>query len=113
MPSFRIPPPLRHILPARGADVSVGQPQPPITSRDKRLQAFLDVTFDVLYDWNIETGAIAFADRIDEMLGLPPGGFPRSIEGWLDSIHLDDHDATMETLSQSILGGEPFSASIA
>ena len=84
-------------------------PQPPITSRDKRLQAFLDVTFDVLYDWNIETGSIAFADRIDEMLGLAPGGFPRSIEGWLDRIHLDDHDATMEALSQSILGDEPFS----
>jgi PAS domain-containing protein len=116
MPSFRIPPPLRHILPTRGADVSVTspgyagtQPQPPITARDKRLQAFLDVTFDVLYDWNIETGAIAFADRIDEMLGLPAGGFPRSIEGWLDRIHLDDRDATMEALSQSILGGAPFS----
>jgi DNA-binding CsgD family transcriptional regulator/PAS domain-containing protein len=85
------------------------QPQPPITSRDKRLQAFLDVTFDVLYDWNIETGAIAFTDRIDEMLGLPTGSFPRSIEGWLDRIHLDDHDATMEALSQSILGEAPFS----
>lgn len=116
MPSFRIPPALRHILPARGADVSVASPgypgtlaQPPITARDKRLQAFLDVTFDVLYDWNIETGAIAFADRIDEMLGLPAGGFPRSIEGWLERIHLDDHDATMEALSQSILGGAPFS----
>ena len=116
MPSFRIPPPLRHILPVRGADVSVAspgyagtQPQAPITARDKRLQAFLDVTFDVLYDWNIETGAIAFADRIDEMLALPAGGFPRSIEGWLDRIHLDDHEATMEALSKSILSGTPFS----
>jgi DNA-binding CsgD family transcriptional regulator/PAS domain-containing protein len=116
MPSFRIPPPLRHILPARGSDVSVAspgfagtQPQPPITSRDKRLQAFLDVTFDVLYDWNIETGAIAFTERIDEMLGLPAGSFPRSIEGWLERIHLDDHDSTMEALSQSILAGAPFS----
>ena len=114
MPSFRIPPPLRHILPAR-ADVSVTSPgyagtqaQPPITARDKRLQAFLDVTFDVLYDWNIETGAIAFTDRIDEMLGLPAGSFPRSIEGWLERIHLDDHEATMEALSQSILDGLPF-----
>ena len=63
----------------------------------------------MLYDWNIETGAIAFADRIDEMLGLPAGAFPRSLEGWLERIHLDDHDATMEALSQSILGGAPFS----
>jgi DNA-binding CsgD family transcriptional regulator/predicted RNA-binding protein YlxR (DUF448 family) len=116
MPSFRIPPPLRHILPARGADVSVASPgyagtqaQSPINARDKRLQAFLDVTFDVLYDWNIETGAIAFTDRIDEMLGLPAGSFPRSIEGWLERIHLDDHETTMEALSRSILDGLPFS----
>ena len=67
----------------------------------------------MLYDWNIETGAIAFADRIDEMLGLPAGGFPRSIEGWLERIHLDDHDATMEALSQSILGGARSTASTA
>lgn len=114
MPSFRIPPPLRHILPTRDADISSPgysgtQIQPPITARDKRLQAFLDVTFDVLYDWNIETGAIAFTDRIDEMLGLPAGGFPRSIEGWLQRIHLDDHETTMDALSESILGGSPFS----
>ena len=103
MPSFRIPPPLRH------SGHSSTQPQPPITSRDRRLQAFLDVTFDVLYDWNIETGAIAFTDRIDEMLGLPAGGFPRNIEGWLERIHLDDHDSTMEALSTSILGNTLFS----
>jgi len=114
MPSFRIPPPLRHILPTKDADVSSPgyagtQVQPPITARDKRLQAFLDVTFDVLYDWNIETGAIAFTDRIDEMLGLPAGGFPRSVEGWLQRIHLDDHEPTMEALSESILGDSPFS----
>ena len=115
MPSFRIPPPLRHVLPRdHGATLaSPGfagtQPQPPITARDKRLQAFLTVSFGVLYDWNIETGAIAFTDQMDEMLGLPPGGFPRSIEGWLERIHQDDHDSTMEALSRAILDGEPFS----
>jgi DNA-binding CsgD family transcriptional regulator len=116
MPSFRIPPALRHILPARGADAAVAapghagtQPQPPITARDRRLQALLDVSFGVLYDWNIETGAIAFTDRIDEILGLPAGGFPRSVEGWLERIHADDHDTTMEALARSILDGAPFS----
>lgn len=116
MPSFRIPPPLRHVLPFREQDVSLSspgfagsQPQPPITAKDKRLQAFLSVSFGVLYDWNIETGAIAFTDEVDAMLGLPPGGFPRGIEGWLESIHPEDHEATMEALSAAILDGVPFS----
>jgi DNA-binding CsgD family transcriptional regulator/PAS domain-containing protein len=116
-PSFRIPPPLRHIMPFREQqDVAVAspgfagtQPQAPITAKDKRLQAFLSVSFGVLYDWNIETGAIAFTDEIDRLLELPPGGFPRSIEGWLTRIHPDDHEATMEALSHAILDGAPFS----
>ena len=116
MPSFRIPPPLRHVLSVKEQDITVSspgfagtQPQPPITAKDKRLQAFLSVSFGVLYDWNIETGAIAFTEQIDTMLGLPPGGFPRGIEGWLSRIHPDDHDATMEALSDAILGGTPLS----
>ncbi len=115
MPSFRIPPPLRHVLP-KDQPVTLAspgfagtQPQAPITARDRRLQAFLTVSFGVLYDWNIETGAIAFTDQIDEMLGLPSGGFPRSIEGWLDRIHQEDHDSTMDALSHAILDGQPFS----
>ena len=82
MPSFRIPAPLRSALPLRGVDVDLTspgvsgtQPQPPITAKDPRLQAFLRVSFGALYDWNIETGAIAFGEQLDEMLGLPPGGF--------------------------------------
>ena len=85
------------------------QPQAPITAKDKRLQAFLSVSFGALYDWNVETGAIAFTEQMDEMLGLPPGGFPRSIEGWLERIHKDDHDSTMEALSHAILDETPFS----
>jgi DNA-binding CsgD family transcriptional regulator/PAS domain-containing protein len=116
MPSFRIPPTLRHVLPFREQDVALAspgfagsQPQPPISAKDKRLQAFLSVSFGVLYDWNIETGAIAFTDEVDAMLGLSPGGFPRSIEGWLENIHPDDHEATMDALSAAILDGVPFS----
>jgi DNA-binding CsgD family transcriptional regulator len=85
------------------------QPQPPITARDKRLQALLSVSFGALYDWNIETGSIAFTEQIDEMLGLAIGSFPRGIEGWLERIHPEDHDSTMEALSHAILDGEPFS----
>ena len=47
--------------------------QPPLTQDDPRLQAFLSVTFDVLYDLNVQTGAIYFGEQIDHMLGLPAG----------------------------------------
>jgi DNA-binding CsgD family transcriptional regulator/PAS domain-containing protein len=105
MPSFRITPPLRSALSSGSA---TPRPQPPITAKDPRLQAFLQVSFGVLYDWNIENGAIAFSEQLDELLGLPAGAFPRHIEGWLESIHPDDHDATMAALAEAVLENRPF-----
>ena len=105
MPSFRIPPPLRFAFASSSA---TPRPQPPITVKDPRLQAFLQVSFGVLYDWNIENGAIAFSEQLDELLGLPAGAFPRHIEGWLESIHPDDHDATMAALADAVLEGGAF-----
>ena len=77
-------------------------PQPPLTYDDPRLQAFLGVTFDVLYDWNIATGAIYFSEQIDHILGLPAGGFPRTLEGWLERIHPDDHEHVGDALGMSV-----------
>lgn len=105
MPSFRIPPPLRFAFASGSA---TPRPQPPITVKDPRLQAFLQVSFGVLYDWNIENGAIAFSEQLDELLGLPAGAFPRHIEGWLERIHPDDHDATMAALADAVLEGGAF-----
>ena len=80
------------------SDPAATAPQPPLTFSDPRLQALIRVNFDVLYDWNIQTGAIYVAEQIDELLGLPPGGFPRHLEGWLERVHPDDHDAVYADL---------------
>ncbi|MGZ4200080.1 MAG: PAS domain-containing protein [Thermoleophilia bacterium] len=90
------------------AGVDGAAPPPPLTYDDPRLRAFLSVTFDVLYDWNIQTGAIYFSEQLDEMLGLPSGGFPRSLEGWLECIHPDDHERAGYALWASVSGSAPF-----
>lgn len=82
--------------------------QPPLTEGDPRLQAFLRVNFDVFYDWNIQTGAVYFAEQLDELLGLPHGAFPRSLEGWLEHVHPHDHDAVCADLWESVTGGRSF-----
>jgi DNA-binding CsgD family transcriptional regulator/PAS domain-containing protein len=115
MPGLRIPPALRRVLPGGNqssdpAEAAASRPKPPITAKDPRLQAFLRVTFDVLYDWDVESGLISFSEQLDELLGLPPGGFPRNVEGWLERLHPDDREATMQGLADSIEHGRPFSA---
>jgi DNA-binding CsgD family transcriptional regulator len=111
MPSIRIPPALRRVLAGRDPEpgpAGTSRPKPPITARDPRIQAFLSVTSEVLYDWDIETGAVSLSEQIDRDLGLPDGRFPRTIEGWLDRIHPEDREKTMEALARSIEHAEPF-----
>src|SRR5665647_3538088 len=99
MPSIRLPFTRKKQLAPGGAEIVLSSPgaagmvpQPPLSLDDPRLRTFLGVTFDVFYDWNISTGAIYFSERLDHILGLPPGGFPRTLEGWLARMHPDDHE---------------------
>ena len=115
MPSIRIPITLRRALKAEIGSVVLSspgvdgtQPQPPLTESDPRLQAFLRVNFDVFYDWNIQTGAVYFAEQLDDLLGLRHGGFPRSLEGWLGCVHPHDHDAVCADLWESVTDGRSF-----
>ena len=113
MPSIRVPLTLRRALRRRGGETApaapeLGAEQIPFDEGDPRLQAFLRVNFDVFYDWNIQTGTVYFAEQLDELLGLPAGAFPRSLEGWLSFVHPYDHDAVCADLWASVTTGRSF-----
>jgi len=112
MPSIRIPRAFYASLKERGADVTVtpaasaAKLRPPrVTANDPRFHAFAQISFDVLYDWNIETGSIYYTEQIDHMLGLPSGGFPRNLQGWLEHIHPADREAARDALWESVTTG--------
>ena len=95
MPSFRIPPPLRHVLRSREHDASSpgfahAQQQPPITAKDKRLQALLNVSFGALYDWNIETGESLYSKRWKQMFGFADDEIGNTSSEWSSRVHPDD-----------------------
>jgi PAS domain S-box-containing protein len=83
----------------RGADRSA---QLPFGTTDPRLTLFLRVNFDVLYDWNVQTGAIYFSDQVDEVLGYARGQFPRTLQGWLEHLHPDDRADASELLWECV-----------
>ena len=111
MPSIRLPFTRKKQFAANAAEIVLSSagtaPQPPLTLDDPRLQAFLGVTFDVLYDWNIPTGAIYFSERLDHILGLPAGGFPRTLEGWLERMHAGDLERVGDELWKSVTTRAP------
>jgi DNA-binding CsgD family transcriptional regulator/PAS domain-containing protein len=112
LPSIRIPNSLKKALRGEIRDVTLpagdAAAHPARDENDPRLQAFLRVNFDVFYDWNIQTGAVYFAEQLDELLGLPHGAFPRSLEGWLESVHPHDHDAVCADLWSCVTSGRSF-----
>ncbi len=73
-----------------------------------RLLAFLDISFDALYDWHLDSGYLSFNNQIDELLGHPPGTFPRSFEGWLGEIHPDDRARAVDGLDRAKSEGTAF-----
>jgi len=97
-------------LAAPSSESSGLAPLTPLTYDDPRVHAFLRVSFGALYDWDIETGAIYFSEQLDEMLGLLPGSFPRSLEGWLEWVHPHDHDAVCDELWRSVTEDQPLRA---
>ncbi|HJW76353.1 MAG TPA: PAS domain-containing protein [Thermoleophilia bacterium] len=66
------------------------------------------VNFDALYDWDVRTGFVDFTERLDALLGYPPGGFPRSFDGWLAEIHPDDRLAVAESVERSVATASTF-----
>jgi PAS domain S-box-containing protein len=88
------------LAPSRAvADAAAHQP---FGTTDPRLALFLRVNFDVLYDWSVQTGAIYFSDQLDELLGYPPGAFPRTLQGWLEHLHPDDRADASELLWECV-----------
>ncbi|HUK78781.1 MAG TPA: PAS domain-containing protein [Thermoleophilia bacterium] len=114
MPSRRIP---STLATATGHDArqvlfvspeGAGVTPPPLTYSDPRLRAFLSVTFDILYDWNMRSGAIYFGEQLDAVLGQRPGAFPRHISGWFDRLHPDDREHVAEAIGESVARHTPF-----
>lgn len=82
--------------------------QPPVTIDDPRFRAFLSVTFDVLYDWNVQTGAVYFSEQMDSLLGFSPGRFPRTLQGWLEHLHAEDRAGVSDELWDTVGRGDQF-----
>ena len=68
-------------------------------------------TTDVVYDWNVPTGAIWWNDNLHAVLRFAPGTVGPSIDWWTAQLHPDDRDRVEETLGRSIAGRRPVWAS--
>ncbi len=48
------------------------------------------ITSDVVYERDLQTGIATFYGDIDSHLGYESGGYPRTLEGWREHVHPED-----------------------
>ncbi|MEO8194046.1 MAG: ATP-binding protein [Gemmatimonadales bacterium] len=61
------------------------------------------------WDWNIETGGLAWSDEMYRLYGLEPGAVEIDYDVYRALLHPEDRDIAAEVIAHSLKTGEPFS----
>jgi PAS domain S-box-containing protein len=88
-----------------GLDLSLGG----VTQgEDSRFKALIQSLFDAYYDWDVESGREEFSDEMDVLLGLSPGGLPRTFAAWAARVHPEDGQRVLAGVDRLIREGGTF-----
>ncbi|MFN3648771.1 MAG: PAS domain S-box protein [Armatimonadota bacterium] len=82
----------------------------PLEIREERFRIALQALTDVVYDWNLATGAMEWLGDIDGLLGYKPNEFPRTVQAWEEILHPDDRDRVAAEVEHHLRTFEPFSS---
>ena len=61
-----------------------------------------------VWDWNITSGALVWSDEIEQMFGFQPGGFGRTYEAFLQSVHPDDRKPVQDGVAACVEKGDRY-----
>jgi PAS domain S-box-containing protein len=73
----------------------------------ERLELAMEAADLGMWDWNIQTGALAFNRRWAEMLGYSPDEIKPHIDAWEDSIYPEDAERVKDVLNRHVAGETP------
>jgi len=73
-------------------------------TNEERLAVAVEGTNDGLWDWNVQTGEVWYADRFKELLGYEnfEAEFPDTIDSFKEHFHPDDSEATWDAFQNHI-----------
>jgi PAS domain S-box-containing protein len=75
---------------------------------EERFRLAAESTADLIWEWDIRTGDLAWFGPIDKSLGYEAGEFPRTIGAWESIIHPDDHHPVMAALDRHLKDRKPY-----
>ena len=74
----------------------------------ERLQLALDSGRMGTWEWDVRTNRITWSDNLEEIHGLPRGGFDGTFEGFQRLIHPEDRGAVERAINDSIKQGSVY-----
>ncbi len=78
---------------------------------ERRFRLAVQASGSLVYEWHLTTGAVEWFGDVDASLGLPPGGLPRTLDGWAEVVHPHDRGFVMATMTEAARTREPFTVS--
>lgn len=75
-----------------------------LQNRNHRVLFALNNSTDGLWEWEVQTGTVAFSPQLKTMLGYGPDEMVPSIETWSGNIHPEDLTAVMHSINQHLEG---------
>ncbi|HNS19505.1 MAG TPA: PAS domain-containing protein [Sedimentisphaerales bacterium] len=54
------------------------------------------------WDWNLATGKLLWSEQIEPMFGLARGAFPGTYEAFLESVHPEDREGVVNSISACV-----------
>ena len=70
----------------------------------ERLRLVLQTVHVGVWDWDIRTGVVTWSEQVEQIFGLPPGGFAGTYEAYLAVVHPADRQAVVRAISAAIAG---------
>jgi PAS domain S-box-containing protein len=78
-----------------------------LKTSEERFRLAAENLTDVVYEWNLKEKIDWYGD-IDRIMGYPPGGFPRTFDGWVAAIYPEDKDRVMKAIEDQLKEARPY-----
>ena len=84
------------------------QAEEALRKSEERFRLAAERTNDLIYERDMITGIATFFADMDAFHGYEPGGFPRSLEGFIEHLHPDDVNKAGEALQLANEQNKPY-----
>ncbi|MBD2345690.1 PAS domain S-box protein [Anabaena subtropica] len=84
------------------------QTEQALRESEQRLRLAQRVAKIGTWDWNVQTNQVSWSEGIWDLLGLERGTNKPGFRSWLDFIHPDDRDRTMQAVEAVFTQGEEY-----